>query len=100
MVVQGFGNVGSWAARIIGQLGAKVIAVSDANGAVHSEAGLDPVALQAFVAGGGRLPEFDGEGAEAIDPDEMLGAGLRGADPGRARRDDPPATTRTASARG
>ncbi len=73
VVVQGFGNVGSWAARIICQLGAKVIAVSDANGAVHSEAGLDPHALQDFVAGGGKLPEYDGEGAEAISPEEMLG---------------------------
>jgi len=72
VVVQGFGNVGSWAARIICQLGAKVIAVSDAHGAVHSAAGLDPHALQQFVAGGGRLPEFDGAGAEAISPEELL----------------------------
>jgi len=72
VVVQGFGNVGSWAARIICQLGAKVIAVSDADGAVHSEAGLDPHALQDFVAGGGKLPEFDGEGAEALSPEELL----------------------------
>jgi glutamate dehydrogenase (NAD(P)+) len=72
VVVQGFGNVGSWAARIIGQLGAKVIAVSDASGAVHSEAGLDPHVLQDFVAAGGKLPEFDGPGAEPISPEELL----------------------------
>jgi glutamate dehydrogenase (NAD(P)+) len=72
VVVQGFGNVGSWAARIIHQLGAKVIAASDAFGAVHSEAGLDPVALQEHLAGGGALGEFDGEGAEPIDPAAML----------------------------
>jgi glutamate dehydrogenase (NAD(P)+) len=72
VVVQGFGNVGSWAARIITQLGAKVIAVSDATGAVHSEAGLDPVALQEHLAGGGRPAEFGGEGAEPIDPQAML----------------------------
>jgi glutamate dehydrogenase (NAD(P)+) len=73
VIVQGFGNVGSWAARIIAQLGARVIAVSDATGAVHSEPGLDPVALQEHVARGGRLAEFDGEGAEPIDPEAMLG---------------------------
>ena len=49
-----------------------MIAVSDANGAVHSEAGLDPHALHDFVRGGGKLAEFDGEGAEPIDPDELL----------------------------
>jgi glutamate dehydrogenase/leucine dehydrogenase len=73
VVVQGFGNVGSWAARIIAQLGCRVIAVSDASGAVHSEVGLDPHALHDFVAQGGKLPEYDGEGAEAISPDELLG---------------------------
>src|SRR3954463_12039430 len=37
VVVQGYGNVGSWAARIIAELGATVIAASDAHGAVHAE---------------------------------------------------------------
>src|SRR3954471_17359624 len=34
-VVQGYGNVGSWAARIMQQLGAKLVGVSDADGAIH-----------------------------------------------------------------
>ena len=34
VVLQGFGNVGSWAARIISQLGCTVIGVSDAHGAL------------------------------------------------------------------
>jgi glutamate dehydrogenase (NAD(P)+) len=72
VVVQGFGNVGSWAARIIHQLGARIVAASDAHGAVHSDAGIDPVALHAFVAGGGRLPEFECLGCEAISPEELL----------------------------
>ena len=73
VVVQGFGNVGSWAARIIQQLGAKVIAVSDASGAVHAESGLDTHALQDYVADGGKLGEYDGQGAETISPEELLG---------------------------
>src|SRR5215210_1326793 len=72
VVVQGFGNVGAWAARIIAQLGCRVIAVSDANGAVHSEAGLDPHALADFVRDGGKLPDYDAGGAHAISPDELL----------------------------
>jgi glutamate dehydrogenase (NAD(P)+) len=72
VVLQGFGNVGSWAARIIAQLGATVIAVSDADGAVHAEEGLDPEALALHVREGGKVAEFEGEGAEAITPEELL----------------------------
>ena len=71
VVLQGFGNVGSWAARIIAQLGATVIAASDAHGAVHAEDGLDPEALAAHVREGGKVSEF--ERGEAITPDELLG---------------------------
>src|SRR3954454_13374872 len=42
VVLQGFGNVGSWETRIIAQFGATVIAVSDAHGTVHSQDWLDP----------------------------------------------------------
>jgi glutamate dehydrogenase/leucine dehydrogenase len=72
VVVQGFGNVGSWAARIIAQLGCTVIGASDAHGAIHAEDGLDPEALTAHVRAGGKLHEFDGEGAEPVSPEELL----------------------------
>ncbi|CAA9488121.1 MAG: NAD-specific glutamate dehydrogenase; NADP-specific glutamate dehydrogenase [uncultured Solirubrobacteraceae bacterium] len=70
VVVQGFGNVGSWAARIIADLGCKVIGVSDAYGAIHSEAGLDPHALHALLADGGRLADFPG--ADPISAEELM----------------------------
>ena len=73
VVVQGYGNVGSWAARIIAQLGCKIVGVSDFNGAIHAPDGLDPEALARFVSEGGLLPEFDGEGVEPITPEELLG---------------------------
>jgi glutamate dehydrogenase (NAD(P)+) len=69
-VVQGFGNVGSWAARILGQLGVRMVGVSNADGAIRSDAGIDPVALSEFVHGGGKISDFPG--AEAISPDELL----------------------------
>ena len=72
VVLQGFGNVGSWAARILAQLGATVIAVSDVHGAVHAEEGLDPEALALHVREGGKVAEFEGEGAEAITAEELL----------------------------
>ncbi len=68
--VQGFGNVGSWAARIMHQLGCRMVAVSDANGAIHSAAGLDPDELVRFIDEGGKLSDF--EGAEEIDADELV----------------------------
>jgi glutamate dehydrogenase (NAD(P)+) len=41
VAVQGFGNVGSWFARLVGDLGCRVVAVSDVRGGVHSADGLD-----------------------------------------------------------
>jgi glutamate dehydrogenase (NAD(P)+) len=69
-VVQGFGNVGSWAARIMQQLGAKMVAVSDANGAVRSDAGIDANALHDHISKGGQITEF--EGVEEISPDDLI----------------------------
>ena len=59
VVVQGFGNVGSWAARIITGLGCKLVGVSNTSGAIHSEAGIDPDALVDHLAAGkaGRVRE-------------------------------------------
>jgi glutamate dehydrogenase (NAD(P)+) len=45
VVVQGFGNVGSHSARIMHEVGAKVIAVSDKTGGLYNEKGLDIPAL-------------------------------------------------------
>jgi glutamate dehydrogenase (NAD(P)+) len=67
--VQGYGNVGSWAARIMQQLGCTMVGASDANGAVRNDTGIDANELEEFIEGGGKLPEY--EGAEAIDPDDL-----------------------------
>jgi glutamate dehydrogenase (NAD(P)+) len=70
VVVQGFGNVGSWAARIIADMGARVIGISDAYGAIHSEAGIDVHALRRHLDEGGTITEFDG--VDVITPDDLL----------------------------
>ncbi|BCB05415.1 glutamate dehydrogenase [Bacillus sp. KH172YL63] len=41
VVIQGFGNAGSFLAKFMHDTGAKVIAISDAHGALHDPAGLD-----------------------------------------------------------
>jgi glutamate dehydrogenase (NAD(P)+) len=69
-VVQGYGNVGSWCARLMQDLGCKMVGASDAYGAVRCDAGIDAHALAAHVREGGQVPEFDR--VEAIDPDELL----------------------------
>ena len=68
--VQGFGNVGSWAARIMQQLGSRMVAVSDAHGAIRSDAGIDANALNDHISKGGLITEF--EGAETMDPDDLV----------------------------
>jgi glutamate dehydrogenase (NAD(P)+) len=69
-VVQGYGNVGSWAARLMQELGARLVGASDSSGAIRSDAGIDAEALAAHVREGGALPDFDA--AEEIEPDDLL----------------------------
>src|SRR5690606_12317103 len=46
--VQGFGNVGSWAARLLHERGLTVQAISDLSGAYYSEKGIDPEKAVAY----------------------------------------------------
>ncbi|MBK7128247.1 MAG: Glu/Leu/Phe/Val dehydrogenase [Crocinitomicaceae bacterium] len=41
-IVQGFGNVGYWAAHFLKELGAELIAVQDASGTIYNDKGIDP----------------------------------------------------------
>lgn len=68
--IQGFGNVGSWAARRLDKLGVKVVAVSDATTALYDAKGLDIAALRRHVRKTGRLRNFSG--AETIDGASLL----------------------------
>ncbi len=49
-VVQGFGNVGSSAARLLAAAGLRVLAVSDVSGGIHNAGGLDLAAVAQYVA--------------------------------------------------
>ena len=69
-VVQGFGNVGSWIARIMQELGCTMVGVSDAYGAIRSDEGIDANALAEHMsADGGKLAEFPD--AEAISAGDL-----------------------------
>jgi len=58
-IVQGFGNVGSWAARLLKPLGAKLIAVEDVTGTVASPEGIDPDDLADHVKENGGVFGYD-----------------------------------------
>jgi len=82
VAVQGFGNVGSNAALLIAERGAKIIAVADHTGGVSNDEGLDVRALDAWVNEHGGVKGFSGgdafEGAEIItwDADVLIPAAL------------------------
>lgn len=69
-VVQGFGNVGSAAARLMAEGGCRVIAASDVRGGIHNPKGLDLAALEQHVAATGSVAGF--AGAEAIGQRDLL----------------------------
>ena len=58
--IQGFGNVGYWAAHLIAECGGKVLAVSDVGGAICNRDGLDIGALRQFVDREGSVAGFPG----------------------------------------
>ncbi len=70
VAVQGFGNVGSWVAHFFHEAGARVVAVSDVNGGIYREGGLDVAALRAEVARTGSVVER--AGVERIGNDDLL----------------------------
>ncbi len=70
IAIQGFGNVGSWTARIAGGLGCRVVAVSDVNGGVYNDSGLDINALVAHSDEAGTVVGF--RDADYVDNKELL----------------------------
>jgi glutamate dehydrogenase (NAD(P)+) len=53
------------------ELGAKMVGVADAHGAVANAEGIDADALAEHIRGGGGVGDFD-SGAEEIDPDDLV----------------------------
>jgi glutamate dehydrogenase (NAD(P)+) len=70
VIIQGFGNVGSWAGRIIAQLGCELIGVSNTSGAIYSPAGIDPEALVRHLTNGGKLIEYPD--ADPVPAEDLL----------------------------
>ena len=62
VVIQGFGNVGTHAARLLQDMGCVVVGVSDTSGGFANPGGLDLLDILRFKQGGGRLTDYSGEG--------------------------------------
>ena len=70
VAVQGFGNVGSWAARLVGELGCTVVAVSDVRGGAYAEHGLNVMAAYDWARESGSVVGL--KGTEQITNEELL----------------------------
>jgi glutamate dehydrogenase (NAD(P)+) len=72
VAIQGFGNVGLFAALFAHERGAKVVAVSDMSGGVANPAGLDIRALVEFTRSRRLLSEYQGDDVSHITNDALL----------------------------
>ena len=70
LAVQGFGNVGSQTARLLHEAGARMVAVSDREGAIRNDRGIDVHALLKHHSETKTVVGF--KGAEAMDPGDLL----------------------------
>ena len=70
IVVQGFGNVGSWTVRLLHEFGCRVVAVSGIRGGVYNARGLDIPALVEHYRTNRSVPGFPG--GENISNAELL----------------------------
>ncbi|HEY8768768.1 MAG TPA: Glu/Leu/Phe/Val dehydrogenase [Dehalococcoidia bacterium] len=70
VAVQGFGKVGATAARLLHEIGARVVAVSDAGGGVYNGAGIDVQALIPYRED--RNPLVESKAGDSITNEELL----------------------------
>ncbi|MFA9446004.1 Glu/Leu/Phe/Val dehydrogenase [Egicoccus sp. AB-alg6-2] len=70
VAIQGFGNVGSWAAETAIEHGYRVVAVSDIRGGIYQPDGLDIAAVRAHLAESGSVVGM--LGTEPVTNEELL----------------------------
>jgi glutamate dehydrogenase (NAD(P)+) len=70
VIVQGFGNVGSYAALALAKFGSRITGVSDVSGGLYNPKGIDLIALQDHLAKKGTIRDF--KGGDPISNEELL----------------------------
>ncbi|MGL5512067.1 MAG: Glu/Leu/Phe/Val family dehydrogenase [Sporomusa sp.] len=68
--IQGYGNVGSFSAQLLHDIGVKIVAVSGSKGAIYKEAGLNPYDVQEYLKSNGTVVGFPG--SRSISNAELL----------------------------
>ena len=71
IAIQGFGNVGSWAGRLLAERGANVVATSDVTGGIYNPDGIDTHEVAQVIENGGQVEDYKGD-VERISNDELL----------------------------
>jgi glutamate dehydrogenase (NAD(P)+) len=71
LAIQGFGNVGSWAADEAVRNGCRIVAVSDRFGGIRNDAGLDVAKLMEVVRAGGSVTDVV-DGGDSITNEELI----------------------------
>jgi glutamate dehydrogenase (NAD(P)+) len=70
VAIQGFGNVGSWTARILHKMGCRIVAVSDVQGGIHDDEGIDIPRLLIHETRIGSVAGF--KNCEPLDQSQLL----------------------------
>src|SRR5438445_226142 len=70
VVVQGFGNAGSFSAKLMAELGAVVVGLSDTQGGIHNPKGIDPNKVDAYKRETGSVVGLPG--TETVSNSELL----------------------------
>jgi glutamate dehydrogenase (NAD(P)+) len=84
VAIQGFGNVGMYAARKLHKMGCRVVAVSDVKGGIYNPEGLDIthvrkyVGIRQFLEGYPRADKISNEDLLTLDVDVLVPAALGG----------------------
>jgi len=84
VAIQGFGNVGSYAGKFLGDMGCKLIAASDVHGGLHAPDGFDTDALFDYayehrtIKGCGQGKEISNDDLIALEVDFLIPAALGG----------------------
>ena len=72
VAIQGFGNVGQFAALAAYERGAKIVAVSDVSGGIAAKDGLHIPSLVEFTRGRRLLAQYEADGVSRITNDALL----------------------------
>jgi glutamate dehydrogenase (NAD(P)+) len=72
IAIQGYGQVGAWAARLADARGAKIVALADVGGSIHNSNGIDIAQVDSKIREGAKSVTETGAG-------DLMGKGLAGA---------------------